>query len=77
MKTFKLNIYKKYFSISQYANNDSKLLVPKRMKAILQSGKGDANTLFIGETDTPVIINLNTFSHQIIFYRTSMTLPKF
>jgi hypothetical protein len=76
MKTLKLNIYKKYFSIST-SSNESKLLVPKRMKAILQSGKGDANTLFIGETETPVIIKLINLFFQIIFHRTSRTLPKF
>lgn len=53
MKSLKMNIYKKYFSISQ-SLNDGGFFVPKKMRAIMQNEKGDASTLFIGETDTPV-----------------------
>jgi hypothetical protein len=53
MKALKMNVYKKYFSIS-HSLNEGGFFVPKKMRAIMQNEKGDASTLFIGETDTPV-----------------------
>ena len=49
MKILFFNTYKKYFSTSNLE------LVPSRMKAILQTGVGDTSTLYIGETEVPVI----------------------
>ena len=47
-KILLLNTYKKYFS---YPDNST---VPNKMRAVLQKGIGDASTLYIGQTDTPV-----------------------
>ncbi len=51
MKIFNFNnLYKKYFVTNKIES------VPSKMKAVLQIGIGDANTLYVGETDTPVKI---------------------
>jgi hypothetical protein len=47
-RTILLNSYKKYLF------SDNHLRVPKIMKAILQKNCGDASTLYLGQTETPV-----------------------
>ena len=50
-KNLILNTYKKYFSLTVNTS------VPNKMRVVLQKRIGDASTLYIGQTDTPVKYN--------------------